>query len=206
MVSLALAFSISAAGANSMSQSSETYWKLPSESETYPFRSAELTVEDALKIFARNLRIGLDLDENVAGQLSIESNRTFSRLGYLDELSLLHDFAWYYDGGVLYVSPIGALETQIFPLQESRGDELIALLKSLEVYQPSFVHRTDARKRALLVKGPTTYLELVKKAVDAFESANKTNITVLRGTDGNVPRALEALNASDQAPTAAASE
>lgn len=175
------------------------FLELPDAAAPYPFRARDITVSEALEIFGDNLRIGVSGATELEGTLGRETPGNLTREQYLDDLALEFDFVWYFDGTILQVSPLGETETRIIPLRDNDGDVVISVLRALDVYQTKFVHRVDARSRTFLVSGPTDYVELVAQAVDAIETAARTDITLLRGNGGSVPEALSALNTAEDA-------
>ncbi|MGL6210822.1 MAG: secretin N-terminal domain-containing protein [Paracoccaceae bacterium] len=175
------------------------YLSLPDPGADYPFVARGIDVQEALKAYARNLRIGLAADSAITGIVTADLGRGLSRRDYLAALALEFDFAWYFDGRVLRVSPVGATTTEIMPLQNNSGADVLRILKELDIYQPAFTHRSDLRNRTFLVSGPAEYVTLVKKAIEAIEAADRTKITVLRGSEGSVPPALGALQNAETA-------
>jgi type II secretory pathway component GspD/PulD (secretin) len=164
----------------------DRHQKLPGADLEYPLRSREVTVEDALRLFSRNLRIGLTIEEGFVATALTDLTVDGSRQDYLEELAALYDFGWYFDGAVLHIFSIAEMKTQLYPLQQTTGSELISILKSLGVYQAKYFHRADTRRQALLVSGPPSYVETVGKLVEALEQAKPREVKVLRGSTGNV--------------------
>jgi type II secretory pathway component GspD/PulD (secretin) len=170
-----------------------SYLAIPDENTLYPLLVRDIDIKEALRLFARNLRIGLVVADEVSGTIIRSDEGVVTRREYLDNRAAEFDFVWYFDGQVLRVSPVGDIETRIIPLRENSGFEAIRILQSLDIYQGKFAHRYDERSRTLMVAGPVAYVELVERATKAFETADRTDITVLRGNEGSTPAALEAL-------------
>lgn len=168
---------------------------LPGATKIYPLRAPNIKVTQALELFAKNLQIGLILSEEVSGTVPMNVPSSLTRYQYLQELATELNFVWYFDGQILSVSPIDDLQTQVIPLRDHTGDEAIQILKCLGIFQPRFTHRSDDRSRTFLVSGPSAYVELVKGATEAVETATRTDITLLRGNEGSTPAALQALDA-----------
>jgi type II secretory pathway component GspD/PulD (secretin) len=85
---------------------------------------------------------------------------------------------------------------EVIPLRDNSGTAIINLLNRLGLYQPKFIHRADPRSRLLMVSGPSSYTEMVRKVATAAEEAEQTNITLIRGTEASVPTALDTLSQS----------
>ena len=179
------------------------YMVIPDEAAPYPLIARDIDIDEALRVFARNLRIGLVVTGDISGTVTDRGEGILSRREYLDTRAAEFDFVWYFDGQVLRVSPVGEIETRIIPLRENSGIEALRILQSLGIYQRKFTHRYDERSRTLMVAGPAGYVELIDQATKALETADRTDITLLRGNEGGTPAALEALKASTEAAEAA---
>lgn len=155
--------------------------RLPDADAMYPFVAKDISLEETLRLFSRNLRIGLSIEEDFDGSQIVNVDLKATSEQYLEELASMFDFRWYFDGVVLHISAVGTFETQVFALQQTNGDELISLLVSLGVYQPRFRHRADDRRRALLVSGPRAYLDVVAKVVEAAETSEQRKVVIMRG-------------------------
>ncbi|MEM9148196.1 MAG: hypothetical protein AAGC57_18665 [Pseudomonadota bacterium] len=157
------------------------YLQLPDRFARYPFSARNLPIEQALKLFSKNLRIGLKIADGVEGEIAKPLPVNLSRIEHLEMLALEFDFVWYFDGTILNVSPVGDTETKVMPLVKHDGSVVIESLRELDIYQPKFVHRYGQRSRTLRVTGPTRYVEVVAEAVEAIDKADRTEITPMRG-------------------------
>lgn len=167
---------------------------LPDAAAPYPLQNHGLGIQDGLRLFAKNLRIGLVVDDGITGEITTDLPRDLSRAAYIDELAALHDFVWYFDGQVLRISPVGDIEIEFIPLRDYSGTAVIDVLKRLGLYQTKFLHRADPRTRMLMVSGPTSYTDMVREVATAVEEAERTNITLMRGNEAGIPSALDALD------------
>lgn len=164
------------------------FLQLPGAGEPYPFSGRNLPVKKALKLFSKNLRIGLEVSDDVEGEITHLSPIGDTRFEYLESLALEFDFVWYFDGAVLRVSPVGATETKVLPLAKHDGWQVIEALQALEIYQHKFIHRYGRRTRTLRITGPAEYVELVEAAVEAIDKADRQKVELVRG---DVNRALD---------------
>ena len=171
----------------------DTFSLLPDQDLIYPLRGRDLEVQEALRYFARNVRVGIVMDETITGTVSDDFPVELSRVEYLNELAFLYDFVWYFDGQVLRISSVGNLEMVVIALSDNSGSSVLDILRHLGIYQPKFTHRFDARSRTLMVAGPTHYTEVVKNAVEAVEDADRSDIALLRGNESGTPSALSVL-------------
>lgn len=185
--------------------SGHSYADLPGADRIYPLRARDLEVKEALRLFAKNLRVGLMVDDAITGPITEDMPKGLTHREYIDELAAVFDFVWYFDGSVLRVSPVSDMQMDVLALRDNSGAAVIEVLQRLGIYQERFMHRADPRSRTLMVAGPKSYLETVRKAAEAIEEADRTNITLLRGNEGGVPAALGALQDIEAAaPPAAA--
>lgn len=158
------------------------YLQLPDRFASYPFSARNLPIEQALRLYSKNLRIGLKIADGVEGEIAAPLPMDLTRIEHLERLALEFDFVWFFDGTVLNVSPVGDTETRVMPLVKHDGSVVIESLRELEIYQPKFVHRYGQRSRTLRVTGPTEYVEVVAEAVEAIDKADRTEIMPLRGS------------------------
>ena len=184
---------------------SDEYLRLPDPEAPYPLATNGLDLREALKLYGKNLRVGIVMTDGVVGTVPENWPAPDTRLAYLEALSLEFDFVWFFDGRSLRISEIGAMETAVLPLQNNDGAAVLRILQELDIYQNKFTHRSDLRNRSFLVSGPVDYVEMVRKAVEAIEAADRNKVTILRGAEGNKPAAVAAIEAVNepQPPVAA---
>jgi type III secretion protein C len=175
----------------------DAYTTLPDQDLLYLLRGRNLDVKEALRFFARNIRVGFVLDETISGTIPADFPEGLSRVEYLDELALLFDFIWYFDGQVIRISRVGDLQMEVLALSENSGTAVIEVLQRLGIYQSKFTHRFEPRSRTLMIAGPASYTEAVKKAVEAIQNADRSEVIVLRGNESEIPSVLKALNSID---------
>lgn len=156
---------------------------LPDAQAPYQFVSDDMELVEALRLFGRNLSIGIELDPAIQGKLSSASgvSQTRSRQEYLEALSEEFGLVWFFDGTILHVYPASSVETRFFALQELEATRVMHILGNLGVLQPKFLHRLDARNRVLLVSGPPGYVKTIKAALDALRESERARINVIRG-------------------------
>lgn len=158
---------------------------IPAPEEVYPFRAQELDGLAALRHFTRNIGIGLNIEDGFKLTEPVNLDANLTRVDYLASLASLFDFVWYFDGHILYASPVSTMETRVFSLQSTTGPELVDLLSTLDVLQPKFKHRADESRQALLVSGPKSYIEVVAQVVEAVEGAERQKVVIIRGGAGS---------------------
>jgi len=188
LASAASALAAESSGPAAFPSETSDFLQLPEATSVYPFSARNLSVRMALKLFSKNLRIGLEIAEDVEGEIMQLSPVDETRFEYLESLALEFDFVWYFDGAILRVSPVGATETKVLPLAKHDGRQIIEALQALEIYQHKFIHRFGVRTRTLRVSGPADYVELVEAAVEAIDKADRQKVELVRG---DVNRALD---------------
>ncbi|OED49587.1 hypothetical protein AB838_05870 [Rhodobacteraceae bacterium (ex Bugula neritina AB1)] len=164
-----------------------TRWQLPQAGEEYPFLGKNQGLRSTLETFGRNVRVAVNIDEEITNDRSVSIEQRMSRQDYLDRLSNEFGLLWFYDGVMLHISSVATVQTEIIPLQNNDGGTVLDVLSQLGIYQEKFVHASDPKRRVFLVSGPTSYVELVKKAVDAIEEADKNDLHVVRGAEISGP-------------------
>lgn len=160
---------------------------LPGADVTYPYVSANQDVGAAIRYFGKNMGIGVSIDPAVTGKIAAQSRGELTRQAYIDQLAAECGLVWFFDGTTLHVAPASNVETEVFFLKHNDGAAILRALKQLGVYQHKFSHRFARRNRVLLVSGPSAYVRMVKKTIEAAEKADRTETTVMRGAPTAVP-------------------
>jgi type II secretory pathway component GspD/PulD (secretin) len=200
LAAVLMVFSIGVqAGAQETAFDGDAYSVLPGAELPYLLSARDLDVKEALRLFAKNLRIGLIVEDAITGPITEDLPEGLNNTDYINELAAIFDFVWYFDGSVLRVSPVGEMEMEIIALRNNGGDAVIEILQQLGIHQSRFMHRSDPRSRTLMVAGPKSYTALVKKAVQAVEEADRTNIVLMRGEEGGVPASIDMLAGVERA-------
>ncbi|MCP1846117.1 type II secretory pathway component GspD/PulD (secretin) [Bradyrhizobium sp. USDA 4524] len=158
--------------------------ELPNAATIYPFISTNQDLAAAIRFFGNNIGIGVNVDAAVTGKISEKSEGVLTRRDYLDQLAAKFRLVWFFDGTTLHVAPVSNVETEVFFLKQNDGAAILKILQRLDLYETRFLHRFDPRNRVLLISGPSVYVRIVKKAIEAAEKADRTETTVLRGTPG----------------------
>ena len=155
---------------------------LPGASMPYNYLSVDQDLREALRYFALNLDIAADIAAGVEGRTGSEIPPGLSRQAYLDYLAAEFRLVWYFDGTTVHVAPSSSVQTEVLSLENNDGTRILSALSRLGLYQPKFRHSYDLKGKVFLVSGPPSYVDHVKKTVEALEKANKTLVTVLRGS------------------------
>lgn len=156
---------------------------LPGADLPYDYVSVDQPVDEAIRFFALNLDIAADVAPGIKGRtIAGKTPRGLSRRAYLDYLAAEFRFVWYFDGTTLHVAPSSSVQTEVFSLENNDGARIMSALSRIGLYQPKFRHRYDLKGKIFMVSGPPAYVSEVKKTIEALEKANRTLVTVLRGS------------------------
>jgi type II secretory pathway component GspD/PulD (secretin) len=155
--------------------------ELPDANAPYRYVSKNQDLTAVIRFFGRNLGIAVNVDPGVSGNTTPGTDRQFTRRTYLERLAAEFGLVWFFDGSTLHVNSSNKVETEVFPLRQNNGVQVVETLVHLGMYQPKFTHRFDLRTRVFLVSGPPAYVQIVKKTVKALKEAERTRVTVLRG-------------------------
>lgn len=155
---------------------------LPGADIPYSYVTVDQELTEAIRFFALNLGIAADIAPGIQGRTGADIPSGLSRRAYLDHLAAAFRFVWYFDGTTLHVAPTSSVQTEVFSLENNDGMRILSALSRLGLYQPKFRHSYDLKGKVFLVSGPPSYVSDVKKTVEALEKANKTLVTVLRGS------------------------
>ncbi len=180
-IGLCLAISVHAGSAQNATSLEVDYLALPDANTPYPYDSTGQTLVDALRIFGRNLRIAVNIDERIKGTIVKTDTEPQTRRAYLDALSEEFGFFWYFDGVVLHIAHVESFDTKVIALTNVDSGAVLDLLERLQIYQPRFIHRTDIRSQTIMVAGPSAYIKTVESAVAAIENSDQKKTVLLRG-------------------------
>ena len=164
-----------------------SHWRLPMADEEYPFLAKSQGLRATLETFGRNIRVAVNIDSEITNDRSVNIDRRLSRQAYLDRLSNEFGLLWFYDGVILHISSVVSVQTEIIPLQDNDGSTILDVLSQIGIYQKKFVHASDPKRRVFLVSGPSSYVDLVKKAVEAIEEADRNDLHIVRGAEISGP-------------------
>jgi type III secretion protein C len=130
-------------------------------------------LQDVLRQFGESFGvrpiIAPGLKEVVSGRIKAPSAGEF-----LDRLGVLHRFDWFVFNGSLYVSPSGARTTARIDVADQSVADARDVVKGLGLLEPRFGWGELPGEGAVVVAGPRTYVELVRKALAATKPQDKS--------------------------------
>lgn len=154
---------------------------LPLGQMNYPYKSWNQPVRAALNMFGKNTNIAISIDEKINGSLSFDNDAPSSRIDYLNQVSELIGFTWYYDGYKLMVEDVSKYTTKNIPLDKFDSYTALNALRSMSFYQDKFLLEAVDEKSIIRVSGPESYVEAVANFLDSMESARPKQLIVVRG-------------------------
>jgi len=133
----------------------------------YFARQASLTrvMSDFSRTFGIALNLSVDVQGDVSGDLYARTPTEF-----LDSLAKRYGFNWYYQEGVLYVTPARAWTTQVLHVGMTAADvsALRVQLMGLGVYEPRFGWAEFPGRGIVIVSGPDSYVEKISSIVGSL--------------------------------------
>lgn len=154
---------------------------LPEENKSYPYFVIEQKIENALEAFGRNLGLPIKIDKTIKGMVT-KFKTTKSRRNYLDELSLRHDFVWYFDGAVIYIVDRNRVTSKTLVLEKRRSGEIVETLKDVGLLEEKFINTGDWYSKAFFVSGPPEYIKRVSNLVKEIDAKMPAQLIIIRGS------------------------
>ncbi|WP_299545815.1 hypothetical protein [uncultured Tateyamaria sp.] len=156
------------------SPTTDSVASLPEQVRDYPFTGRGVFAQSVLRAFAEDLEIGIFIDPTVEDVQIDLPNQAYTRFLFIEAVARAADLAWYFDGAVLQILPVSAIETKVIALESLLARDGIAALQELGIYQDRFLHCVGRMNQVLRVTGPQRYAETVEAALTALEGAEVT--------------------------------
>lgn len=153
---------------------------LPDKDKPYPYFIMQQKVEDALHAFGRNLALPVKIDGTIKGKIS-KFSETKTRRGYLNELSNKHDFIWYFDGAVIYITERNKIESKTLVLEKRRSGEIIEALRDVSLLEDKFINTGDWYSKVVFVSGPPSYVKRISELIKDIDAKMPAELTIIRG-------------------------
>ncbi|MBC8719582.1 hypothetical protein [Ochrobactrum sp. Marseille-Q0166] len=113
--------------------------------------------------------------------VSLPKDVRWTRQSFLNYLSAWYRLVWYLDDSSLFFSLSDDQATELFSFKQPNTGNVLSALSHIGLLEGKFIHRYDPSSKMLLVKGPLSYVEKIKKALIVFEKADRVTTTILRG-------------------------
>ena len=158
------------------------------EKKPYPYSIVRQDVADALRNFGYNTGINVSLAPDVQGAIQGRIKAGTAR-NFLDQITRSTGLDWYFDGTVIYVSPISQEQTAVLSLNGMPFDRLKSRVIREKLFDSQYRLSQQGGGDTLVVSGPPSYVAVMKQAVDAITSNRKSpvrgepgSLTILRGS------------------------
>ncbi|WP_185642811.1 secretin N-terminal domain-containing protein [Burkholderia sp. Bp9140] len=141
----------------------------------FHYETPGASVADALSALSDATGVPIVVDGGVSGRL--DGRFDASPQDFVERLARNHELDTYFDGTVLYVSPLGARRTLTLRLNFARPAVLRALLAKSGAASPCFPLVNGASGTILTVTGPPPYLERVERAARQVDGSARRRVT-----------------------------
>ena len=142
-----------------MAFSAEPAWHY----EKYAHYSRGEPLPQLLQDFSSSIGVPIMVSEKVTANV----NGSFSQVRakkFLDELSKIYNFVWFYDGSVIFVSHTDELQTKVVHLPHLTGQALKKNLRDLGLWDDRFGFRLSASGDVAYLSGPPRFVQYVAEA------------------------------------------
>ncbi|WP_269779973.1 type III secretion system outer membrane ring subunit SctC [Pseudomonas mosselii] len=126
------------------------------------------SLRDVLANFAANYQGAVVVSDKVRDQVSATFEQPDPQ-AFLEQVAVLYNLAWYYDGAVLHVDKSSEVQTRLIHLDKVREPQLRAALQEGGGWTSRFAWRAAAGGRLVYASGPPRYLDRVEQTVKALE-------------------------------------
>ncbi len=133
------------------------------------------SVADALSALSDAAGVPILVDGRVSGRL--DGRFDASPQDFVERLARNHELDTYFDGTVLYVSPLGARRTLTLRLNFARPAVLRALLAKSGAASACFPLVNGAGGAIVTVTGPPAYVERVERAARQVDGSARRRVT-----------------------------
>ncbi|MDD7804300.1 MAG: type III secretion system outer membrane ring subunit SctC [Endozoicomonas sp. (ex Botrylloides leachii)] len=147
----------------------------------YAYYGSSESLTDVLQNFAASYYIPLILQENIAGEVNGKIG-PLAPVDFLEHMSNVYGFIWYFDGHTLYVYNADSAQQQILSLNYMNADSLQNTLKKVGVWDKRFFWNSQPKEGLVYISGPPRYVELVTQTANLLDEKEgmrqKSKLTV----------------------------
>jgi type III secretion protein C len=136
--------------------------KLPDAPYNYTVIDQDLSA--ALQEFGANLGVKVNVSPEVKGRIQGRVPEGKPQ-AFLDRLATIYNLEWYFDGGVLYITPTKESRTQLLVLSPIGYDRLKGALDALQISDARFPVRPAPGNGVVMVSGPPRYVALIEQTL-----------------------------------------
>ncbi len=147
----------------------------------YAYYGSSESLADVLQNFSASYYIPLVLAEDVDGEVNGKIG-PLTPVDFLDHMSNIYGFIWYFDGHTLYVYNGNASQQQILNLSYMDAEDLKDTLKKVGVWDSRFFWKSQPKEGLVFISGPPRYVELVSQTAALLDEKEgmrqKSKLTV----------------------------
>jgi type III secretion protein C len=139
----------------------------------FSYLGKEQQLDKVLAGFARTFGLELRLDASFPDNVPAPSGRAAaaSPTEFLNQLGATYGLTWYYHAGALYFSRSSERITRLIPTKGMSGAALKKAFAEMGILDARFGWGEVEERSAIMVSGPSTYVERIEKAMSAFSEA-----------------------------------
>lgn len=126
------------------------------------------SLRDLLGNFAANYQGAVVVSDKVRDQVSATFEQPDPE-AFLEQVAVLFNLVWYYDGAVLHVDKSSEMQTRLVHLENVREPQVRTALQEGGGWTSRFAWRAAADGRLVYASGPPRYLDRVEQTVKALE-------------------------------------
>jgi len=138
---------------------------VPWKTSEYTLLAREMPIREALTTFGTSQGISVVMSKSVAGVFSGDFKKIAPQK-FLEDVAMLNNLTWYYDGAALYIYSSSEIETLLLDLKYMKAEEVRTILRQLEVEDRRFPLKTASDDELIIVAGPPRYVMLVAELVE----------------------------------------
>ena len=141
----------------------------------YSYLGGPAPLHDVLRAFSRSMGMDLRIAEDVPVKTpsGVETSGSMSPTAYMDRLAVEHQLQWFAYNGTIYVSAVQHTATERIALGTAGGGAAKTALQGLGLFETKFGWgELDESTPTAVVSGPSTYVELVRKAIGKAPPGN----------------------------------
>jgi type II secretory pathway component GspD/PulD (secretin) len=136
----------------------------------YRYLVVDQDLRDILTEFGRNLNLGVQISDQVAGRRIRGRLPITTAKEFLTRLCESYGLVWYYDGAKLHINAENELRAEMVSLGQVNPATMKERLQELGIADMRYaITSTGDNSRVLSVSGPPRYLERIREAVAAMQ-------------------------------------
>ncbi|MDP0588771.1 MAG: type III secretion system outer membrane ring subunit SctC [Candidatus Endonucleobacter bathymodioli] len=137
--------------------------------QPYSYFGDNEPLSDALKNFSANYYIPMVMAEDVSGEVNGKIG-PLAPIAFLDHMSNIYGFIWYFDGYTLFVYNANASQQKIINLDYMNPKVLKNTLKRVGVWDSRFFWKSQPKDGLIFISGPPRYIELISQTAELLDN------------------------------------